>query len=208
MLRRLRPRLTYANVVATLALFAALGGGAYAAGLAKNSVKSKTVKDGSIKGIDVQDDGLTGADIAEETLATPGLADGSVTGGKLAPNAVTADKVADRSLDGADLKKETEISLRGQFERSAGLAGHEIWVGNDIAETKMNPYEFTSGGEAGDAKLSASDGLETGELDPSDLPPANSGRLYFRENSGGDNRTELVVQFADGDIDVMEIDAP
>jgi len=32
----LRERLSYANVMATVALFAALGGGAYAANLAKN----------------------------------------------------------------------------------------------------------------------------------------------------------------------------
>jgi hypothetical protein len=58
MLRR-RPRLSYANVVATMALFVALGGSSYAAvqlskgqvkkkHLAKNAVVSKKVKDGSL----------------------------------------------------------------------------------------------------------------------------------------------------------------
>src|SRR5437763_10452248 len=42
-------RLTYANVVSTLALFAALGGGAYAAiNLPKNSVTTVQVKNGSL----------------------------------------------------------------------------------------------------------------------------------------------------------------
>src|SRR3954453_16204335 len=42
---RIRSHLTYANVVASIALFAALGGGAYAAAtLAPNSVGSKQLK--------------------------------------------------------------------------------------------------------------------------------------------------------------------
>jgi hypothetical protein len=46
---RFRPRLSYANVMATIAVFLVLGGGAYAAtSLPKNSVGSKQLKNGSI----------------------------------------------------------------------------------------------------------------------------------------------------------------
>lgn len=63
----LRP--TYASVASTLALVLALGGtGAYAAGLAKNSVGSKQIKNSAVKSVDVKDGSLTGADIAESTL--------------------------------------------------------------------------------------------------------------------------------------------
>jgi hypothetical protein len=49
MIAKLRPRLSYANVIATLALFLALGGGAYAAiNLPKNSVGSKQLKDRAV----------------------------------------------------------------------------------------------------------------------------------------------------------------
>lgn len=77
---RIRRHLTYANVMSTLAVFLLLAGGtALAAGLAKNSVKSKTVKDNALKSVDlkdgkavtgddVTDDSLTGTDIAESTL--------------------------------------------------------------------------------------------------------------------------------------------
>jgi hypothetical protein len=68
MLRRIRHQLTYANVIGTLALFVALGGGAYAVTAAKNSVKSSSIKDGQVKSEDVADDGLTGTDINESTL--------------------------------------------------------------------------------------------------------------------------------------------
>jgi hypothetical protein len=44
-----RSRLTYANVMATVAVFIALGGGAYAISLGKNSVGSKQLKPGAVK---------------------------------------------------------------------------------------------------------------------------------------------------------------
>jgi len=53
-------KLSYSNVVATLALFIALGGGAYAAVVAKNSVGSKQIKPDSVKGVDVNE-GTLGA---------------------------------------------------------------------------------------------------------------------------------------------------
>ena len=49
MLTRLISRLSYANVTATLALFVALGGGAYAAvALPRNSVGSRQLKEGAV----------------------------------------------------------------------------------------------------------------------------------------------------------------
>jgi hypothetical protein len=73
---KLRPRLTYANVAATLALVLALGGGTvYAANqLSKNSVRSKHIAKGAVKRPDlgrnavtspkVKDGGIKAADIA------------------------------------------------------------------------------------------------------------------------------------------------
>lgn len=68
---KVRNRLTYANVMATVAVFIALGGGAYALTLKKNSVKSKHIKDGQVKSADVADDDLIGTDIDEDTLQLP-----------------------------------------------------------------------------------------------------------------------------------------
>src|SRR6476619_5860210 len=64
MLQKIQPRLTYANVMATIAVFVALGGGAYAAThlppksvgtkqLKKNAVTSATIRNGTITGADV-----------------------------------------------------------------------------------------------------------------------------------------------------------
>lgn len=55
MLSGLRDRLTYSNVVATLALFVALGGSSYAAlSLPRNSVGTEQVKPGSLRLSDLQ----------------------------------------------------------------------------------------------------------------------------------------------------------
>lgn len=76
----LRGRLTFANVVSGIALFIALGAGAYAAGLAPNSVKSKHIKDDQVKTADVRDDtlsggGLTAADLRAGSVGPDEFAD-------------------------------------------------------------------------------------------------------------------------------------
>src|SRR3954451_12065637 len=94
---RIRSHLSYANVMATVAVFVAVGGGAYAASrapnnsvdsaaiinrqvkkpdLARNSVKSGRVGDGSLTSTAGGDDSLQGADILESSLGTvPSAAD-------------------------------------------------------------------------------------------------------------------------------------
>src|SRR3954453_10099035 len=63
MFARIRSKLTYANVVATLALFLALGGGAYAAfKLPKNSVGSKQIKKNAVNSSKVANGSLLAGD--------------------------------------------------------------------------------------------------------------------------------------------------
>jgi hypothetical protein len=63
-MRALRARLTYANVMAPLAMFIVLGGGAYAAGtkLAKNSVGSRELKANAVTSSKVKDGKLLAKD--------------------------------------------------------------------------------------------------------------------------------------------------
>ncbi len=63
MLSRLRGRLTYANVIATIALFAALGGTSYAAlRLPKNSVGSKQIRKNAVTSAKVKAGSLLTSD--------------------------------------------------------------------------------------------------------------------------------------------------
>ncbi len=57
---KLRPHLSYANVMATVAVFIALGGGAYAAfHLPRNSVRSENIVNGQVKANDLANRAVT-----------------------------------------------------------------------------------------------------------------------------------------------------
>ncbi len=74
MLTKLRGRVTYANVVATLALFIALGGTSVAAiQLGKNSVKAKQIAPGAVGTSEVKNGGLKAIDFAKGQLPQSGL---------------------------------------------------------------------------------------------------------------------------------------
>jgi hypothetical protein len=64
-----RSRLTYANVVASIALFASLGGGAYAAlKLPRNSVGAAQIRPNAVRSSDVKNGSLTVKDFAANQL--------------------------------------------------------------------------------------------------------------------------------------------
>lgn len=62
-------RLTYANLMSTVAVFVALGGSSYAA----LSITGKDVKNASLTGADVKNSSLTGADVRDGSLAAKEL---------------------------------------------------------------------------------------------------------------------------------------
>jgi hypothetical protein len=62
-MRKLRMHLTYANVIASVALFVALGGASYAAiKLPANSVGSKQIKDGAVASADIKNHSIKAGD--------------------------------------------------------------------------------------------------------------------------------------------------
>lgn len=85
----LRKRLSYANVMATIAVFVALGGSAYAAiQLPKNSVGGKQLKKNSVTAAKIKDGTITGQKIKLSTL-------GTVPSAATAGSAGTAGKASD-----------------------------------------------------------------------------------------------------------------
>ncbi|CAB4882534.1 unannotated protein [freshwater metagenome] len=72
--RRIRSRLTYANLTATLALFIALGGVSYAAvKLPANSVGTAQIKSNAVTGAKVKNKSLTAADFNGSVQGPQGL---------------------------------------------------------------------------------------------------------------------------------------
>jgi hypothetical protein len=154
-----RPRASYANVTATLALVVALGaGGAYAAGLGRNAVKSKNIAPKAVKA----------GDIGNGAVKTAKIAAGAVTGAKIAKDAVTGANVAEATLGtvpNSDLLDGLDSSafLRG--------AGHARAV-----------FGFDKEG----GQPSALAGPAAGNLDLECRNPASVGSvLSFTNTSGG-----------------------
>jgi hypothetical protein len=68
-LSKLRSRLTYANAMSTIALFLAMGGGAYAVTVPKNSVGPKQLKSGAVSSAKVKNGSLLMSDFKSGQLA-------------------------------------------------------------------------------------------------------------------------------------------
>lgn len=70
-MKQIRKRLTYANVMSSIAVFLVLGGAtALAAGLAKNSVGTKQLKNNAVTTKKIKKNAVTGAKVKESTLGT------------------------------------------------------------------------------------------------------------------------------------------
>lgn len=103
-LARLKGKLTYSNVIASMALFVALGGVAAAAGLGKNSVGTQQlkpnavtaakIKNGAINSHKLGHNSVVAGKIAGNTIAAGNLQNGSVTSSKLGKNSVTNAAIA------------------------------------------------------------------------------------------------------------------
>jgi len=155
-LRKIIGRLSYANLMATLALFVALGGGAYAVSLEKNSVGSRQIIDGRVKSVDVHNDSLTAADIKdkdgyepadfqsfdlpnanERGCETPGYANSWISDSSRAPVSYYRDPAGIVSLSGViykcgDGESSSPIftlprGYRVKQERPFGFVGASPW---------------------------------------------------------------------------------
>jgi hypothetical protein len=100
MLAAVRNRLTYSNVIGTMALFIALGGVAVAAGLPRNSVGPKQLKRGAV----------TSAKIRRQAVTSAKLAPKSVINGKLGPNSVGPGNIGNGAVTTAKLAKASVIA--------------------------------------------------------------------------------------------------
>lgn len=129
--------LTYANVVATLALIVAVAGGSTAIAVSskvkKNSVGTKQLKKGSV------------------TLAK--LADGAVTSAKIADGNVTASKLASIRVD-VDSRTPASVGLATCHAPERLLGGGATETGGTLAVSApdtsgTNPSQWDGGGTSG-----------------------------------------------------------
>jgi hypothetical protein len=102
-----------ALVISCLALFLALTGSAFAVGIAKNSVRSAQIVDGTVRTLDLRDNSVNAPkiaanavgseEIAENAVESPEVAQDALTNQDLGAASVTSSEVADQSLTAGDL---------------------------------------------------------------------------------------------------------
>jgi hypothetical protein len=80
--KQIRKRLTYANVMSSIAVFLVLGGATAlaAAQLGKNSVGSKQLKKNAVTAVKIKNKAVTTSKLADKAVTGPKVADGSLTG--------------------------------------------------------------------------------------------------------------------------------
>lgn len=158
MSRRIRNRLTYANVIATLALFVALGGSSYAAlKLPRNSVGSQQIRTGAVASSEVKDRSLQLQDIskpARESLA-----------GKQGPPGAQGPA----GQPGASATRDfASVTASGSFTRGTATDGGRTTIGS---------YSIGFSRPVSSCAFSAT----LGSTDGSDVPP---GRITVSEVAG------------------------
>jgi hypothetical protein len=123
----LRARLTYANAMATIAVFLALGGGTFAfAALKKNSVGTKQIAKNAVKEAELARNAVTTKKIAAGAVTDAKLGAISIAGNEIADNAVTTPKLADGAVTGLKVDESSlgEVPLAAR----AGEAGNVLFV--------------------------------------------------------------------------------
>ncbi|HWW68064.1 MAG TPA: hypothetical protein VNY83_08790 [Solirubrobacterales bacterium] len=95
---RIRPKLNYSNVIATIALFVALGGAAVAAGIPKNSVGPRQLKRGAVTTVAIRKGAVTSGKLGPNSVVAGKLGPNSVGPGNIGNGAVTAAKLAKSSV--------------------------------------------------------------------------------------------------------------
>jgi hypothetical protein len=95
-------RISPATALAGIALFVSLGGVSY--GVARDSIDSREIKNGTVQSRDVRDGSLKGSDIANGTLLGRDVKDGMLSGtdvrdGSLAGADLATNALGDREID-------------------------------------------------------------------------------------------------------------
>ena len=140
MLRRIRPRLSYANVVATLALvLAAGGGGAYAAQkirshqIAAHAVTGSKINFNAVTGSKVKGSSLSGSDLRDGTITTLDVRDGTLRAGDFAAGQLPPGPKGDPGAPASDVHG--TVSAAGALSNGAGATAVSAGAGGSYTVT-------------------------------------------------------------------------
>ena len=143
MLTRLRRRLNYASVAATLALVVALSGGAYALKIPKHSVGTKQLKRGAVTSPKIKRDAITSPKIKNGAVTVAKLADGLFstqrfveTGNGVGNNFGCGSALGVRVANGLDVAVDDRFTF--QVPGASAQAWGQIRSGGSIRSSSPN----------------------------------------------------------------------
>jgi hypothetical protein len=156
---RIREHLSYANVMATLAVFIALGGGAWAIAIGRNDVGSREISKSSVGTSELKDNKTKGKDVDESSL-------GQVPSAATAESADTAN-TADRATT-ADPPLFAHINPDGSVDaaRSRGIVSANLSHDTNSGSYCISGLDFTPRTIVGTVDSKASPGV----LEASTIP--------------------------------------
>lgn len=193
MLRRIRTKLTFANVVSMIALWVALSSSvAYAA----NTIFSEDIVNGEVKTADIHGNAVTngklagnsvtGAKVANGTLTASDLAANSVANGKIQPNSVTSSKVKDDTLTNGGLAAvDLAASSVGSSEIAANAVGQSEIATDGVGATEI-----------------ANNTIDAGEVVDFGLTNQDIGVLFAEVNANG-----TLASSSGGGVSVIRLSA-
>jgi len=150
----MRSHLTYANVMATAAVFMALGGGTTAVALSGSNtvqsddlgpgaqVKAADVAGNAVNGADVVDESLTGADIKNGQVKGADIGAGEVRGGNVANDNLSGADISPNSLKGGDIDEAT-LNL-GDVVRARAFVDYQTCTGSPVTCTPAHSKGISS----------------------------------------------------------------
>lgn len=198
------------NVLGLIAIFIALTGTAFAAGLERDSVKAKQIKSGAVRSDEVKDESLTGADIQE--LTGDDIREASLgqvpTAGSAAPSGPAGGELAGTYpnptvgvVSGLDLVNSATpgegLNIGPlQLYKGAGPP-NEHWRFNSSVTAEGSVGSEETAGDFRFVGLSYNDGLTMTEGGETDEPGANVAKIVVVDAAGA---TRIAAVFPGGDV--------
>jgi hypothetical protein len=200
--KQIRKRLTYANVMSSIAVFFVLAGSAAIAAtvLPKNSVGKKQLKANAVTTAKIKKNAVTGKKIAKNAIRTDKIADGAVTTAKIADNAVTGAKVDEATLgtvpSAASFAGATQqlISYRANVGTAATIfSGGGLTITASCTGAAPNVGVFRASTDTNDSSIWSSGFNNGSDLDfdigdSFDVAPTATNDAYgivYQQGSGG-----------------------
>ena len=127
-LSKLRAHLTYANVMATTAVFMVLGGGAWAASnIPRNSVGPPQIQANAVGASEIASDGVGSKEVAAKAIGGQQIAPQAVGGSDIRAGSISARQIAPDAVGGQELAR---ASVKAEQLAAGAVKSQEIEDGS------------------------------------------------------------------------------